>query len=296
MSSIDPERHFEGANLKTAAKLKILDWYLEKYVRIMENNWDEYWYVDTHAGTGRTRTDKGGLIDGSALRVINDYQGKFDRFYLYEVDHNNFETLYETLSAEFDIEFSVREAYPDDVDFEIAKCDDPEIHIFNTDSNKGVQFLANNSNPGRHWFTFIDPKGLTARKATLDTLIQRGNMDILINYQTSGIFRNAAEAATHSYEAVSQVIGDSDWPTDGSEDDYVDLYCDRLEEHDGWEVRTKNMDSAENSSYRFDLAFASSNEVGHKIMRYIMEERDDLWSEANKELGQSGLSDFYSIG
>lgn len=36
MGTIDPKRHFEGANLKTVAKLKILDWYLVEYVNIME--------------------------------------------------------------------------------------------------------------------------------------------------------------------------------------------------------------------------------------------------------------------
>ena len=47
--------HFSGGDLKTAAKLVILEEYLDVYTTILDSNWDDdLWYVDTHAGTGKT--------------------------------------------------------------------------------------------------------------------------------------------------------------------------------------------------------------------------------------------------
>lgn len=88
-------KHFSGGDLKTAAKLVILEEYLNVYTTIMDANWDwgGLWYVDTHAGTGKTHIDEKGInIDGSAIRAIEGHQDTFDRFYLYELDEENFST------------------------------------------------------------------------------------------------------------------------------------------------------------------------------------------------------------
>lgn len=75
--------HFDGGNLKTAAKLVILEEYLDVYTTIMNVNWGgEKWYIDTHAGTGRTKLDDLGVtIDGSAIIALDNYTDSFDRFY-----------------------------------------------------------------------------------------------------------------------------------------------------------------------------------------------------------------------
>lgn len=140
--TVDHSRHFSGGNLKTAAKLKILEWYLKEYVNIMEKNWSEYWYVDTHAGTGKTLCSNGKLIDGSAIRALDAHADKFKRFYFYELDPDHFTTLYETLAERFGYEFEVSEAEPEDADFDVARCYNPYIRIMNLDSNRGVQFLS----------------------------------------------------------------------------------------------------------------------------------------------------------
>lgn len=282
--------HFSGGTLKTPAKLIILDWYLKEYVNIMEKNWSEYWYVDTHAGTGKTECGNGALIDGSAIRVLNNHADNFDRFYFYELNERHFQTLHRTLSKQFGYDFEVSEAKPDDADFLVARHEEPYIRIMQMDSNEGVSFLAEKARSNAHWFTFVDPKGLTAKKSTLDTLIQRGHMDILINYQTTGVMRNAAKKTEHGHDAVDRTMGENEWPTDGSEQDYVDLYKELLEQNTDWEVNPKNMENPRDDSYRFDLVFASASSVAHEIMGHIMEERDDeLWKEASKELGQPGL-------
>lgn len=284
--------HFSGATLKTAAKLVILEKYLKPYAQIIGNNFDNSWYVDTHAGTGKTRAKNGALLDGSALIALSDYTDHFDRFYFYELDINHFHKLHETITQELDIEFDVYKTPVEGHDFMVAASDDPRIRIMQMDSNDGVSFLAEHAQVDAHWFAFIDPRGLTARRSTIDTLIQRGHMDILINYQTTGVMRSAAKGAEHAHDAVTRTLGDNDWEAADSPDDYVRMFENRLEENEEFSVVTKNLEAPRDKDYRFDLVFASGNDTARRIIQDIWD-ADGLWDEANDKLGQSGLGDFY---
>ena len=94
------------------------------------------------------------------------------------------------------------------------------------DSNDGAEFLVNNAGSSAHWMTFIDPKGLTAKRSTLDTLLDRGNVDIILNYQTTGVMRSAA--AEHAQDAVRRTMGDDEWPEAGTREEYVQIYKDEV--------------------------------------------------------------------
>lgn len=280
--------HFSGGDIKTPAKLKLLEWYLERYVPIMENNWSSYWYIDTHAGTGKTECETGAIIDGSTIRVLDEYANKFDRFYFYELQGDHFHTLHETLADRFDYDFRVTAPFGDR-DFYTAKHNDPYIRIMQMDSNRGVQWLADKASTDPHWFSFIDPKGLTVKRDTLDHLIGRGHMDLLINYQTTGVMRNAAPDAAQ--DAVARTMGDDDWPVDGDPDDYVEEFEKRLSTNPEWQILSKKLEDPRQSSYRFDMVFACASEIGIDIMNGAMT-RDDLWDAAYDEFGQSGLGAF----
>lgn len=285
--------HFSGGDLKTAAKLVILEEYLDVYTTILDANWEwgDLWYVDTHAGTGKTHIDERGIdIDGSAIRAIDQYGDSFDKFYLYEIDEDHFHTLHETLSERFGIEFDVSPAGISGEDFLVARSNDPYIRIMQMDSNRGVEFLADNSNNTSHWLTFIDPKGLTAKRSTLDTLLRRGNIDILLTYQTSGIMRSAA--AEHAQDAVRRTMGDDDWPNAGSRDEYVEIYKEKLEENEEIRpVKTKQLESPNDRRCRFDLVFACTNDDARNAMDDIMNQ-NRLWEKAWDKFGQFGLGDF----
>jgi three-Cys-motif partner protein len=285
--------HFEGGDLKTAAKLVILEEYLDVYTTIMDANWEgQNWYVDTHAGTGRTVIDDTGVtIDGSAIIALEDYADSFDRFYLYELDPDHFHKLHETISDRLGYEFDVYETPVDDEEFLVARCDDPYIVIMQMDSNEGVTFLADHANGNPHWMTFVDPKGLTARKSTLDTLIQRSNIDILINYQTTGVFRNVAEGAS-GQGAAARTIGDNDWEDAETRDDFVELFAEKLKENEDLnDVVTKDLVSLNDERVRFDLVFACMHDRAREIMLDIMNQ-DSLWEKASERVGQAGFGSF----
>jgi len=283
--------HFPGASQKTAAKLEVLEETLDVYTTIIQNNWDvDPWYIDTHAGTGRTKVTQTNTIDGSVLIALDQYTEEFGRFYFYELDEDNFHLLHETISDEFGYSFDIGPVQVDGHDFMVARHEDPYIRIMNQDSNTGVQFLADVAGTHAHWFAFIDPKGLTARRDTLDTLIDRGNVDILLNYQSEGVMRSAS--AEHAEGAVTRQHGDTDWPNAGTPDEYVTAYREKLGENDDIpRVISHPFDNIQGDGMRFDLVFACQNERVTEIIEEIMDQ-DELWEKASDRMGQSGLGDF----
>ncbi|WP_227380299.1 three-Cys-motif partner protein TcmP [Haladaptatus halobius] len=284
--------HFSGGDEKTAAKLVSHEEYLDVYTTILDIHWDTgLWYIDTHAGTGKTIVNDNGLtIDGSAIQAIENYSDYFERFYLYELSEDHFHKLHETLADRFRLEFDVYETPSEDHDFLVAACDNPYIRIMQMDSNEGVNFLAEHSRSNPHWFAFIDPKGLTAKRSTLDTLLERGNVDILLNYQSTGVMRSAA--AEHSRDAVRRTMGDDEWPRAGSAEEYVQLFKEKLDENRAIRpVLTKDLVSPHDERCRFDLVFACKNDGARNAMEDIMNQ-DTLWEKASNRMGQSGLGDF----
>lgn len=283
--------HFSGASQKTAAKLVVLEETLDIYTTIILSNWRvSPWYIDTHAGTGRTEISDSITIDGSAIIALENHAQDFERFYFYELNTDHFHLLHETLSDRFDYEFEVSPVNIDGYDFLVARHEDPYIRILNQDSNDGVQFLTEHTASDSHWFVFIDPRGLTARRDTLDALIQRGNVDILLNYQSEGPMRSAA--AEHAESAVSRQHGDDDWPDAGSPDEYVEAYKQKLEENEKVApIISEPFEDPQGDGMRFDLVFACQNDEVTDIIHGRMTQ-DSLWEKASERTGQSGLSDF----
>jgi len=259
----------------------------------MNTNWrGEKWYIDTHAGTGKTKIN-GVNIDGSALIALENHIDSFDRFYFYEVSKRSFERLQNTISERFGYDFEVSPVEDDEEDFLIARCEDPYIRIMHMDSNRGVENLAGFANSSHHWFVFMDPKGLTAKRTTVDALAARSNMDLLLTYQTTGVLRSAAEGAEHAHGAVDRTVGDSDWPNTGSEEDYVEMFQDKLEENpDMPPVETKELVSPKDHRMRFDLLFVCEKERVREIMKQSIMGQKELWSKASKRTNQTGLDSF----
>jgi len=284
--------NFSGDSLKTAAKLVVLEETLDIYTTIINANWEvQPWYIDTHAGSGKTEIDNGRTVDGSTLVALDEFEDQIERFYFYELNKCRFHRLHESITKKFGYEFDISSVKSEGHDFLVARHDDPYIRILNQDSNTGVQFLVDELDSSRHWFTFIDPEGLTARRETLDALIERGNVDILLNYQSEGVMRSAA--ADHAQGAVTRQHGDDDWPEAASPDEYVASYREKLEGNDEIPrvVSQPMQDPNSSKGMRFDLVFACRNERVTEIIEERMEQ-DELWDKAYDKLGQSGLGDF----
>lgn len=270
--------YYSGGGEKTIAKLVILDKYLDAYMNIMgkEKNWSgEKWYVDTHSGTGYT-SEFDVPIPGSTLRGLDH---GFDRYYFYEKSREHFRILRDTLADRLDVSFEMSSLNGSSTEY--AMCDDPRIMIYNMDCNEGVKWLVNNSRQNSHWFTFIDPQQLTVERKLLEELMSRGNMDILYNFQTTGFTRAGAEDAEHGHEKVELNVGD-DFPADASEDRWVEWAKETIFGPTEFDTTSRKMISEGDSSWRYDLIFASANGTAEKIMDDIMSGskiKDDIQEE-----------------
>lgn len=286
--------YYSGGGEKTVAKLVILEKYIEAYLSIMNDpdNWSgETWYVDTHAGTGFSE-EFGVPIPGSTLRALAH---NFDRYYFYEDDENHFELLCETIESEIGKELW-RNLNPDEGPPR-AGCEDPKIHIMNTDSNEGVVWLVDKASSHHHWFTFVDPEQFSVTLELMETLRRRGNMDILFNFQTEGFYRNASENADHSHEKVTEGLGEG-WPTGATKDELVRYYQETVFEHYGWNARSRKMVSEGDNSWRYDLIFASESATADRIIGDIYGSphlKNDITKEISKYRKQGG-SGQQSIG
>lgn len=298
LAAVVEEEYYSGGGEKTVAKTVILDKYLKAYLDIMQkpDNWSgQKWYVDTHAGTGFTR-EMGVDIPGSAMRALNH---DFDRFYLYEKDPDNFETLVKTLNEETDASLTLGKL-PDE-GITMASSKDPYVKIMNMNCNDGVKWLARNGRRSAHWFTFVDPEKLSVERDLMERLCRRGNMDILFNFQTSAFHRNGSESASHSHDKVALNLGEG-FPKDGTRDDYVEYYKEKVFSELGWESASRRMESEGDNDWRYDLIFASQNETALGIIGdiYTSDLKNDVMSEIREwrtksDVAQTGFETYVNI-
>lgn len=266
---------------KSIAKLVILDKYINGYMNIMKENWSsDLWYVDTHAGTGVTELSDYRLnIEGSPIRAL-DFD--FDAYYLYELNHDHWKSLCDSIEEKCNISLEYRETKEGDK--YAIKESDPRILVFNMDSNSGVEWLIRHGNPSKHWFTFVDPEGLSVRWDLLRKLIDRGNTDILYNFQTEAFVRNSSEKAEHAHETLEEALGE-DVPKGKSMDYYVQWFKNEKIEPIGYHTASRRMTSRGSSEWRYDLVFASGNETAvESLMNDIMTNRKTLRASVVEEI------------
>jgi three-Cys-motif partner protein len=294
---VSDSEYYSGGGEKTIAKTVILDKYLWSYLKIMDSNWNgQKWYVGTHGGTGFTH-EMDVDIPGSALRALDH---GFDRFYFYEKDEDHFETLVETLNEEKNVGLEM--GHIKDRGERVARSNDPYVRVMNMDCNEGVRFLTDVAHSNAHWFTFVDPEKFSVERDLMEALCERGNMDILFNFQTTAFFRNTGENAEHAHNKVASNLG-IDFPKDAdSPDELVEWYRESIYDELGWYSDARAMISSGNNGWRYDLIFASQNGTAMKIMDDIF--NGDIQNDVTNEIvtwrkqrgnGQEGLEGFIHV-
>lgn len=277
---------FQGSTYKSAAKVTILNEYADIYTDILGSKWPEdLWYIETHAGTGVIDTGKG-EIDGSTITMLSNYADDFDRFYFYEEKPAHFKEVVDRLEGRFGWSFDVGPAKPSDADFEVARLDDPYIRIMNVDCNNGAPFLTEHSYTQRHWLVFIDQAGPTVNMETVDAFLDRGNLDLLVTFPTTGIHRSAA--SEHSKHVVDDHYG-GEWTEDADLEERVDEFVALIEKRPEYRpVIERPLQWRHTHQSRFDLIFASTSPTAREKARDRMQQ-DDIWEKANDLLGNPNL-------
>jgi len=279
---------FEGSTFKSGAKVTILDEYADIYTDILGSAWPEdLWYIETHAGTGVI--DTGDYeIDGSTITILKNYREDFAGFYFYEKRQEHFEELIQRLEAEFGWTFEVSPLKPTEKNFDVARLEEPYIRIMNADSNQNAPFLAENSNPERHWLVFIDQAGPTVEMDTIAAFLDRGHMDMLLTFPTTGIHRSAG--SEHSKHVVDNHYGGDDWTEDATMDERVEEFVAKIEERGEYRpVITRELRWPQKPQSRFDLVFASGHPKARKLAKERMQQ-EEIWDKARERLGMGNIS------
>lgn len=247
----------------------------------MDQNWtSDLWYVDTHAGTGVTELPDYRLnIKGSPIRAL-DFD--FDAYYLYELNPDHWDSLCSAIEDHLDLSLSYNTL--DSGEEYAIKKSDPRILVFNMDCNSGVDWLIRKGNNSKHWFTFVDPEGLSVEWELLQKLIDRGHTDILYNFQTEGYVRNSSEEADHAHDTLETSLGE-DVPKGKSMDFYVQWFMEEKVEPLGYHTASRKMTSKGSSEWRYDLIFTSGNETAvDNVMNDIMSNEKTLRASVVEEI------------
>ncbi len=182
-------------------KLRVLGGYIHRFITSMrERPWRAFFYIDLLAGPGKNRFPDGTVMFGSPLIALNSTY-PFTNYRFVDFDPQNCEALRKRVSAS---EYENR------------------VRIMHGDCNKKVDEIVSEIawmdgvyKKGR-WsclsLAFLDPEGLELRWETVEKLGQMKHMDLIINFSTSGITRNAQQLIdSGNTESIDLFFGTEEW-------------------------------------------------------------------------------------
>lgn len=256
-------------------KNEIVEKYCKAYLGVFKyQNWAETCYVDVFAGAPyNSLRGTGSQVSGSAVRAL-DLEPSFNEYCFIDVD--------EVKALALENECARR----------------PNARVIHGDGN---QYLRDRmiprlkANPKLRTLILIDPYGMEIAWDTIVALGQIGHSDVIINFPTMDINRNALRRkieAHHPTQAarMTNLWGDDSWqdafyapsaqmslfgepvPTEKTATNQivVGAYCDRLRDHAGFRfvsdpIGIKNS----RNSVLYYLILASPKAVGKRIMKDI---------------------------
>ena len=261
-------------------KLAILNGYLGRFTTAMKDmQWRALNYIDLQAGPGKNRfSPSGDVLLGSPLLAMTTTH-PFDNLYLVEMGSEEFGAL----RTRVDASDRRRNAKLIHEDCNVA-VDSIVRHIEQTD-NRFIDGAWPSLN-----LAFLDPEGLEIEWKTVEKLARQKRMDLIINFSTNGLIRNAGKSLKVTGDtAIDRFFGTREWRKiyqrvrhqDGSaaRRELIDFYLSRLHEN-GYvttEVDEKEFRNSKNVQV-YTMIFACKNELGIKF-----------WNDAVRDVSQPSL-------
>ena len=241
--------------------------------------WRELFYIDLFAGPGKNIFPDSEVALGSPLIALTT-KNAFTKYRFVEYDPKNCETLQQRVQ-----ESERRDA----VNILQGDCNDVVDYIVDEITKTDKEFVEG------LWSSLslavLDPEGLELRWETVEKLGRMNRVDLIINFSTSGITRNARKfLKSGKTEKIDDFFGTTDWQAAyreaGGDNTRVrrlllDLYKTRLESL-GYEVaEPSTSDELVFKSRRnvqlYTLIGASKNELGM-----------EFWRDTISKIGPSG--------
>lgn len=181
-------------------KLNALDGYIHRFITSMHKKpWRALFYIDLMAGPGKNRFSDGYLL-GSPLISLNSKYA-FTHYRFVESNSTNYESLRERVNA------SERKNL---VRILQGNCNDLVDNIVSEISIIDSRFIEGKW-PSLN-LAFLDPEGLELKWETVQKLGKMNRMDLIINFSTNGITRNAQKFLdSGKTDSIDLFFGTDEW-------------------------------------------------------------------------------------
>ncbi len=266
----------------TLYKLRQIAFYMEMFnTALKKQNWIDRYYIDLYAGPGKNQIDQQ-IYLGSPLLALTSVT-PFTQYRFNEKDADRNAALQQRANASS--LNSMVKTYQFDAN-EIVKAICEEI------TQRDALSKLRNKWPTCN-LAVLDPFGLELEWSTVERLARIRRMDLIINFSTNGLIRNADQAVNSQQDTiVDRFFGTRAWrdkydpsasPT-VKRRGWIDFYQERLQ-HFGYEIKldpdfggaeitVKNKKNAQ----IYSLIFASKHPLGNT-----------LWKGAAKDANQPRL-------
>jgi len=199
-------------------KLLVLDYYIGGSVNIFRKYFENWFYVDTHCGSGLIGLKETDLTDerfpGSPLiAALRNLNSPFTNYFLSDNDQSSISKLNQRLSK---LKPSVG-----------TVSYNPVVRDF----EDTVDFVETKNEFGNAFLIFIDPNGFAEIKWELmERLLRIKTADIFLTFMTPYIALNRTNAlpGTSYEETFNDLYGNNFWFTQHSEQELLDLYVSQI--------------------------------------------------------------------
>ena len=253
-------------------KVLALDYYIASTHAIYRKNFEYWYFVDTHCGSGMIGFDGKPLdnekFPGSPLiATLRNSNNPFSDYFLSDTSEESINALKNRLSKL--------------KDYVGNRTYSPEVRSF----SETAEIIKNKDAWGNIFLIFIDPAGFKDLQwKDLEKLLSIDKADIFITFMSYGVALNRPHAheKEESGKIFDNVFGTSDWRKCNNQDELVDLYIRQIKTKKEYVENIPIFRAGENKLY--DLIFASSNPTGAgSVMTYIKGIIDNVTTELIEE-------------
>lgn len=244
-------------------KLLFLDYYVRAFVTIIrKNDFKNWYYVDTHSGTGLIGFEEQDLIKerfpGSPLvAAFRSPEYVFTHYFFSDIDDNSIISLKKRLQS--------IKPLTGEMDYTAQTMD----------FKKTVEFIESKKKFGNAFLIFVDPKGYSEIKWELmKKLLSISTADIVFTFMTYSIAFNKETALENPTTAQSfnDFFGNENWKTCEDGNALVELYCSQIRQFKKYVEVIPVFQTGERKLY--DLIIATNSKGGSNVIgdaRRIME-------------------------
>lgn len=250
-------------------KLLALDYYIASTHAIFKKNFDYWYYVDTHCGSGVIGFEEDELLKlerfpGSPLiAALRNEHNPFSDYFFSDIDKDTISVLNSRLKKLKD-------------------------HVGNRDYSPVVKSFSNtaqeiksNESWGKIFLVFIDPTGYSDLQWNdVKKLLSIDKADVFITFMSYSIALNRPHArlGTEYEKTFDSVFGTSKWRGCSNQTELLELYLTQIKTLKEYVEVIPIFRAGENKLY--DLIFASSNPKGAgSIMGYIKKIMNNVTTE-----------------